>query len=580
MNATILRQLGFAALALCLFLVAGIAVTAYRDSQEFYSEPAGGQGNPQLTASTKDVTEALREAEASQSAYVQTGRASEQQRYSTAVARVTKDLGQIQAAAGKKAGKPHDASLQLSGLVTQKLAQLKRGMEARRRPGMQAATQPPAESQQLNENIAAVTAEIAPAESERAADALARLSAAARETWMATVAGCLMLLLLVGGSLYAMHVAFRQYGLLIARLTRSAEAADGLRDQWQSTLAGIGDGVLVTDVEGRITCINETAQTLTGWTRQGALRVPFTEVVTMVDAESHDPVDGGLAQVLGGQPGGPSGSVLLKRRDGSLIPIEDNCTAIRDDAGILLGAVLVFRDITARRTLEAASEERVRCYQAMLDSIGDGFIALDETVRFVYANRKAAALLGIGNDDLQGRVLWGEMPGLSNSRMGKRLIRAMRDKLPLEMEDEYGGTRLALRAYPASSGLTIYLADVTVHRALSGEPSPSDERIQRSLRAAGAATWEYDMAHRRMEWSETAQQIFGGAEAACPPELLEQMTKGPGTEFHVVVNGQDRWLSWVGQPARTADGERRISGILMDVTARMQSPVTAAASIL
>jgi len=72
-----------------------------------------------------------------------------------------------------------------------------------------------------------------------------------------------------------------------------------------------------------------------------------------------------------------------------------------------------------------------------------------------------------------------------------------------------------------------------------------------------------------MEWSETAKELFGGAESACPRELVERMVQGPPSDFRIVRNGEERWVSWLGQPVQTGDGEpSRLAGILIDVTAR------------
>lgn len=573
MKATILRQLGFSALAICLLLVAGMGVTAYRDSRQFDQEQAtAAQLNPR-GATAADLLQALREADSHQANFVRSGRPDYLPLYATAVDRVGQDLARLQANGG---GKQPAATNALAALVSQKLAQLKQGVEARKHRAAVLPSHALGRDQLLTEKIAALVSEIvSSAANEHPEDLLSRLKFYAQETWLATLLGCLILMLLLSASLYALHLAFGQRERTLLDLQQKADAAGLKGEQWQTTLSSIGDAVLVTDAEGRVTFSNAMAQTLTGWSQRGADKVHLDEVFRIVDEHTHEALESPLQPVLGnGQAGSHARHSILMRRDGSSIPVDETCAAVRDSEGNLRGAVLVFRDISARRKTEFDGEETVRRYQAMLDSIGDGFIALDETFRFRYANAKAASLLGIAPGDLRGRVLWGEIPGLSNSRLGKGLIRAMRDKLPLESEEEHRGTRLAIRAYPGSNGLTIYLADVTVHRALAGEVSPQDERVQRSLRAAAAATWEYDLAARHMEWSDTAKELFGGAESTCPPLLLEQMVRGPGSEVRVMVNGQERWLSWIGQAVRSADGERRIAGILLDVTAQRQTRAT------
>lgn len=574
MKATILRQLGFAALALCLLLVAGIGVTAYRDSRQFdQAQAAEALRNPRRATANRLLQE-LREADSNQISFLRSGRSDYLPLYTSAVERVEQDLAQLRATGS---GKQQAATAALAALVGQKLVQLKQGLEARKHRGPVLSTQAALNHDQLlNEKIASAVSEIAASAEEHPEESLGRLKFYAQETWLATLLGCLVLMLLLSASFYALLVAFRQRERAMRNLQRKAEAADLTGEQWQTTLSSIGDAVLVTDAEGRVTFSNDAARALTGWSQHGADQVHLDQVFQIVDENTHEPLESPIHHVLGtGQAGSHAAHAVLMRRDGSGVPIDETCAPIRDGEGRTLGAVLVFRDITARRKMEFDGEETVRRYQAMLDSIGDGFIALDETFRFLYANAKAASLLGIGPEDLRGRVLWGEIPGLSNSRLGKGLIRAMRDKLPLESEEEHRGIRLAIRAYPGSNGLTIYLADVTVHRALAGDPSPNDERMQRGLRAAAATTWEYDVATRRMTWSDTAKELFGGPDSSCPPSLLAQMVRGPGSEVRVMVNGEERWLSWLGQAVCSADGQRRIAGILLDVTAQRQTRASA-----
>jgi diguanylate cyclase (GGDEF)-like protein/PAS domain S-box-containing protein len=124
------------------------------------------------------------------------------------------------------------------------------------------------------------------------------------------------------------------------------------KERAQITLASIGDAVACTDISGNITFLNPVAENLTGWSLQQATGRPTTEVLRILDAASHE-ITLTLMQMVIGQDRTmhlPANSILI-RRDGFEIPIEDSVSLIHDREGQTIGAVIVFRDVSAARTL-------------------------------------------------------------------------------------------------------------------------------------------------------------------------------------------------------------------------------------
>lgn len=134
-----------------------------------------------------------------------------------------------------------------------------------------------------------------------------------------------------------------------------ASTADTLfeqKERAQITLDSIGDGVISTDVDGRVTFLNAVAQRLTGWSATEAAGRTLDEVFRIVD---------GTARVIAQQPmalairrNAPTSLVpncVLLRRDGQEFPIEDSAAPIHDRKGEVTGAVMVFRDVTDARQL-------------------------------------------------------------------------------------------------------------------------------------------------------------------------------------------------------------------------------------
>lgn len=150
---------------------------------------------------------------------------------------------------------------------------------------------------------------------------------------------------------------------LLARvrgLVRTRQQARVLRDreEWlATTLRSIGDGVIATDAEGRITFFNQAAEALTGWRSEDALHRELEHVFIVLDERSGMPA-GQLPQRLGevAAGSGAPGQQLLVRKGGALLPVDYDVAPI--GAGGALGKVLTFRDVSARTAAAAEAARR------------------------------------------------------------------------------------------------------------------------------------------------------------------------------------------------------------------------------
>ena len=127
------------------------------------------------------------------------------------------------------------------------------------------------------------------------------------------------------------------------------------RDIAQVTLASIGNGVITTDEAGIVQYMNPVAAALTGWAAADAVGRLATEIYQLVDEANKAPLPHPLREVLRrGQLQSRHEHAVLQRRDGSSVPVIDTAAPIRSRDGFLIGAVLVFHDVTD--TLNLARE--------------------------------------------------------------------------------------------------------------------------------------------------------------------------------------------------------------------------------
>jgi PAS domain S-box-containing protein len=210
---------------------------------------------------------------------------------------------------------------------------------------------------------------------------------------------------------------------LLAR-DRAAAAIHEQRETFRTTIASIGDAVLTTDIQGRVTYLNSVAQSLAGWTLETAAGRALEDVFHIVNEQTRAPVENPVTRVLReGAVVGLANHTLLIARDGTERPIDDSAAPIKDRSGNIAGVVMVFHDVTERRRAETALEEanaqleeRVRertaevieanaKYQAIFDQgLFAGLLTLDGTV--IEANRSSLEACGFTREQVIGKPFW------------------------------------------------------------------------------------------------------------------------------------------------------------------------------
>ena len=145
------------------------------------------------------------------------------------------------------------------------------------------------------------------------------------------------------------------------------------RDLLDTTLSSIGDGVIATDSEARVTFMNPIAEQLSGWSSDAARGKPIDEILCLVGEDDGRNVENPVSHTLrAGKIVGLERRTVLVAKDGRRFPIEDSASPMRDAAGTLVGGVLVFRDVSDRRKMEELEREQreQRREAARLESLG------------------------------------------------------------------------------------------------------------------------------------------------------------------------------------------------------------------
>ena len=286
-------------------------------------------------------------------------------------------------------------------------------------------------------------------------------------------------------------------------LVLAGEALRASEQQYRLLFEQSVDGILLADATGRCVDVNTAGCEMLGYSREEMLARSIPDVL---EPDEEPRIDPEIALIAGGQA--VRSEWRFRRKDGSVFVGEVTGRQLPD--GRVQGLV---RDITERKAVEAAiraSDEQVR---AILESITDGFFAIDRDWRITYINTAGERFLGRTPGDLIGKVLWEEFPGTVGSDFERVYRRVVARRMAESFTAHYPNFDrwYEVTAYPAPQGLTVYFRDMTEHKLY-------EERLRLALDAAELGMWNMDWVSRAIRTDARFRAIFGTTEA-CPDFL-------------------------------------------------------------
>ncbi len=351
---------------------------------------------------------------------------------------------------------------------------------------------------------------------------------------------------------------------IVVQRSRAEQHVAEQGERLRTTLASIGDAVITTDTEGRITNLNAVAESLTGWANADAVGQPLAAVFRIVNETTRQPVENPATRALReGVIVGLANHTVLIAKDGTERPIDDSAAPIRCKEGEVVGCVLVFRDVSERRQEEKVQAERSRlvalrgdistvlaavqplreglqgCCEALVEHIGVAFARIwthDEAGGVLVLQASAGRYTHI--DGSHSRIKVGEFkigriaasrrplltndvphdPNISDPAWAEREGMIGFAGYPLVVEGRLLGVVAMFARQPLTEAMLTDLAPLTdqiaqhVHRKRADDALRESELRYRLVgQAANDAIWDWNLVTNQVTWNEGLQARFGYA---------------------------------------------------------------------
>lgn len=183
-----------------------------------------------------------------------------------------------------------------------------------------------------------------------------------------------------------------------------------------ATLSSIGDGVISCDSTGRVVSLNRAAERLTGWESSEAAGRPIEEIFPVVNVKTGEIIEVPVRKAIAeNRVINLANNALLISRNGDEYQVADSCAPIRDNSGALIGAVLVFRDVSQEYRQRKELEESELRFKALFEKSPVSIIVHDkESGEVIDANETAFKAYGFATlEQFKKSNFWQEEPPYS-----------------------------------------------------------------------------------------------------------------------------------------------------------------------
>ncbi|MDQ6758301.1 MAG: CHASE3 domain-containing protein [Acidobacteriota bacterium] len=342
--------------AIALIILLLITIFSYQDWREFQRATSDTAETQNILQTSENLLAAMTEAETGQRGFILTGEERYLDPYNSAIKEIPGLLNELDRTTQHYRSQ-YDPVSSLKALVPEKLEEMRHTIAIRREEDGFTAALRVVQTNQGKQAMQQIREKCKRIEAEEYGKLRARSEAAAshgkRTRLISTVGSALLVIFLVLSS-GALSRAMQRRDQAISELLESKRQTEQIRDLLKTTLTSIADAVVASDLNGKIAFINPVALELTGWIENEAIDQPIGTVCRLVDEGTEEQIGDLVKRALRDDPGEPNLGVVLISKGGRRTAVDERGAPLRNGQGEVIGAVLVFRDITGRKQAEHA----------------------------------------------------------------------------------------------------------------------------------------------------------------------------------------------------------------------------------
>ncbi|HBE50793.1 MAG TPA: hypothetical protein DDW76_18960, partial [Cyanobacteria bacterium UBA11369] len=309
-----------------------------------------------------------------------------------------------------------------------------------------------------------------------------------------------------------------QYLAIRFDITQHKQVEEALREseeRFRQAFEHAAIGMALVSLEGRWLQVNPSLCEMLGYSEQELLDTTFQSITHPDDLDAS--IDR-RRQLLAGKIRSYQLEKRYLHKQGKLVWTQLSVGLVRTALGEPLYFVVQIQDIDFRKQAEQERLQLLQQEQAaknhianILESITDGFFALDRKWRFTYVNRQAARLLQKTPDELIGNNIWEAFGEAIKTAFYREYHRAVSQQVSVEFEEYYPplGTWFAVHAYPSKDGLSVYFQDITKRKHTEEALLESEERWHLALRGNNDGIWDWNVRTNEVFFSPRWKEMLG-----------------------------------------------------------------------
>ncbi len=397
-----------------------------------------------------------------------------------------------------------------------------------------------------------------------------------------------------------------------AALRQQVEALEAEKQSLRAIFHSIGDAVISADAAGNILQMNPVAEALTGWNEVDAMGRTTAEVFKLVNEQTRVASESPVAQVLrNGALSRFANHTLLIAKNGTERPIANSGAPIRNETGVVTGAVLVFRDQTEERESQRSLQRSEQLFRLVFENspLGKSITGVNGSLR---VNKAFCDILGYGADELRS-IKWQDIThpddlqeslDLLDSLITGATASARYEKRYIHKTGRVVWTEVNTALQRDEAGQPSFfittIADVTERKQVAEALLLANERMEEAQQVAHVGSWEWDAVRDRITGSKEFYRLFDvkPAEIEHFPQFVArlhpddrerverdvadalQQERPYDTDYRVKLGNQGwRDINARGKVAVDTDGKPvRLLGTCLDITERKRIEIALRAS--